>query len=153
MENCSICHNVIIDKVFMTCMPRHEFCFSCIIKSVEATNQLKSCPLCRGGDKYIMIDNCVESMDENSLCMFKKMIPILRESLKIKETNSCLISEKLLVHFIRNKKQLKSARILLDNGLKPTDVVDMIKWNEDIDNFMNSLGTTIFREIGRYPFI
>ena len=41
----------------MTCSSQHPFCFKCLLQSVEANTELKSCPNCRGGDKFIMLTN------------------------------------------------------------------------------------------------
>jgi hypothetical protein len=130
---CSICYNPIIDKVFMTCSSQHPFCFKCLLQNVEANSELKSCPNCRGGDKFIMLTN--ETIPSGtgfySLDYFKKSLPILQKILGDSVTaNTCLISELILVCYVKNKKQLNIAHKLISSGDSIDDIVPFIKWDE-----------------------
>ncbi len=128
---CSICYNQIVDKVTMTCSGQHTFCFKCIIEYVDANSELGNCPNCRGGQSYIMLGNEASSTNTDfySLYYFKKCIPILQKILQ-DSTNSCLISETMLITYLKNKKQLDIAHKLLSSGETIDTVVTVIKWNE-----------------------
>lgn len=146
--DCSVCYNPIIDKVLMTCTSQHQFCFKCLLKNVEANLELKSCPNCRGGDKFIMLTNETESEDTGfySLKYFKKSLPILKKILGDSVINSCLISEIILVYYVKNKKQLDIAhKLIIDNNMD--DIIPFIKWNKkrsfvEIDMTLPTLPTT-----------
>lgn len=131
---CSICHSEIVDKVYMTCSAKHPFCFKCLLQSVEATNELKNCPNCRGGDKFIMIesDTSESTNDFYTLNYFKKSIPILQKILNDNNVtpNSCLISEYLLISYTKNKKQLEIVHKLLSQDYKIADLIPLIRWYE-----------------------
>ena len=65
-----------------------------------------------------------------TLDYFKKSIPILQKILNdTVSANSCLISEQILVTYVKNAKQLDMAHKLLENGYKIPDIVPLIKWN------------------------
>ena len=82
---CSICQNEVFDKVMMTCKSAHAFCFKCILQYVEKNMALKSCPNCRGGNKYILIptDNEEPVLQQEyefySLNSFQESLPILQK--------------------------------------------------------------------------
>ena len=117
----------------MTCSAKHPFCFKCLLLSVEATNELKNCPMCRGGDKYIKLENAEgqESSDFYTLSYFKKSIPILQKILNENiSANSCLVSEYLLINYVKNKKQLDIVLKLFAQDYKLSDLIPLIKWNE-----------------------
>lgn len=130
---CSICHSEIVDKVYMTCMARHPYCFKCLLLSVETTNELKNCPLCRGGDKFIILENSdtPENNDFYSIYQFKKSIPILHKILSENvSSNSCLIPEYLLLNYVKNKKQIMLVNFLIEHDQKIDDIIPLIKWND-----------------------
>jgi hypothetical protein len=138
MEDCSICHSELKNQVYMTCGSKHPFCFECLLKSVEATKELKSCPLCRGGDKFIMVDqacNQIEGDHESyySLHNFKKSIPILQKVLKQETSNTCLVSDKILIAYIKNKKQLEFSKILLSHKYEIDEILSFIRWEKEKD--------------------
>jgi len=151
---CSICYNPIVDKVSMTCSSQHTFCFKCLLKSIETNHELKSCPNCRGGDKFIMITGDLGSTEVNdfhTLVYFKKSLPLLQKILNDSvNVNTCLISELLLVCYVRNKKQLDIAHRLLGLDYKIEDIVPLIKWDsknnfEDMGlDFLTNLATEMF---------
>lgn len=156
---CSLCSEEMIDKVFMTCSTQHSFCFKCLLKSVEVNSELKSCPNCRGGDKFIMLTNNIntEINDFYSLNYFKKSLPILQKILNNGVTiNTCLISEILLVSYIKNKKQIEVCHKLLELDYKLDDLISLIKWNgkrnlEEIGmEFLGNLATDLFPEVSSY---
>ena len=62
---------------------------------------------------------------------FKKSLPILQKILKNNvTTNTCLISEIILVCYVKNKKQLDLAHKLMNIGETLETVVSGIKWDE-----------------------
>lgn len=140
---CSICFNQIHDKVSMTCASQHMFCFKCIVQYIEANSELKNCPNCRGGDKFIMITSDLVHTNTNdfySLDHFKKSIPLLQKILQDSVvSNTCLISEMLLVCYVKNKKQLEIAHKLLNIGEQMDTVVNVIKW-DSYDHVPDSVG-------------
>lgn len=134
---CSICFGPIVDKVSMTCSSQHSFCFKCLLRAIEVTSELNSCPNCRGGDKYIMITNGTGPTGSGfySLEYFKKSLPFLQKILGDSViANTCLISEIILICYIKNQKQLNLAHKLLSNGIDDPisidDIVPFIKWDE-----------------------
>ena len=131
---CSICFNPIVDKVSMTCSSQHPFCFKCLLQNVEANAELKSCPNCRGGDKFIMLtnDTTLHSNDSfYSLQYFKKSLPIIQKILgDIVTANTCLISETILVFYVKNKKQIDAVHKLMSVGESLDTVVSVIRWDE-----------------------
>ncbi len=154
MEECPICHSEINEKVFMTCSSKHAFCFECILKSVESSKELKNCPMCRGGDnKYILIDsNISDKNSENfySIARFKKSLPIIQRILKTEVShNSCLVSDRLLLTYAKNKKQLELVDILI-KSYPSDDIFPFIKWNKgheiaiDLSDLMGAMATEIF---------
>jgi hypothetical protein len=154
IEECSICQSTIIDKIHMTCSSRHPYCFECLLKSVETTLELKSCPLCRGGDKFIMLDNLETISSDNfySLYMFKKSIPIIQKVMKEKQTNTCLISDKMLLFYVNNKIQLEFSRILKEE-YETDEIIPIIRWNSetqgsnsnssDLGNFFSNIASEL----------
>jgi len=147
--DCSICYNQIIDKVYMTCNSQHPFCFRCLLESVEVSSELKYCPNCRGGDKFILLSNNSTSTGVGfySLDYFKKSLPILQKMLGI-ITNTCLVSEAILVFYVKNKKQLDIAHELIALDYSIDDVSSLIKWNDqrNLANIINGLGLNGFFE-------
>jgi len=139
-KECSICKEDLIDEVFMTCGSKHSFCFSCLLKYVESSRKLSNCPYCRGGDKFIIIPD-IKSNESNefySLYNFKKNINIMQKVLSVNITNTCLVSENLLLFYIKNKKQLIMFNFLILNEFLENDIYPFIKWKttnymEDID--------------------
>ena len=135
---CSICFNPIVDKVLMTCSTQHAFCFKCLLGIIEANSELKGCPNCRGGDKFIMLTTEANSSGFYSLDYFRKSLPILQKILGDNViANTCLVSELILVCYVKNKKQLNIAHKLISSddtgrGLKEVieDIVPYIKWDE-----------------------
>ncbi len=160
MEDCPICHSEIKGKVFMTCSSKHAFCFECILKSVESSKELKNCPMCRGGgeNKYILIDsNTVDENPENfySISRFKKSFPIIQRILKVDVSqNSCLVSDKLLLTYVKNKKQLEFADIL-SRTFPIDEIIPLIRWNKgqeisgELSDLMGAVATEIF--LGSLP--
>jgi hypothetical protein len=130
---CPLCNEEMIDKVLMTCNSQHSFCFKCLLKGVEVNSELKSCPTCRGGIKYVMLSNETNSTDVNdinSLFYFRKSLPILQKVLgEDVVINTCLISEDLLVCYVRNKKQIGIIHKLLPE-YKIDELVPLIKWDK-----------------------
>jgi hypothetical protein len=109
MSECSICHEEVSDRVMMTCKAAHSFCFKCILIYVEKNMALKSCPNCRGGNKFIMIPTDNEEtetetsiFDFYSLRSFKESLSILQKIKKLDSDNSCLVPESVLLLYIRN---------------------------------------------------
>ncbi len=155
MEDCPICQSEIKEKVFMTCSSKHAFCFECILKSVESTKELKNCPMCRGGgeNKYILIES--DKTDENqenfySISRFKKSMPIIQKILKVGVSqNSCLVSDKLLLAYVKNKKQLDFTEVLSKN-YTIDEIIPFIKWNRghefsgDLSDLMGAVATEVF---------
>ena len=148
MTECSICQSTIVDKVLMTCKYTHAFCFKCILKYVEQNGELKSCPNCRGGDKFIMVqsfdqsDNVGDQLDHvgdqsnqedefYTINFFRKSIPFLEKIIKTNFQNSCLISESSLLAFIRNKDQLKLVNVIISNSNEYSieNLSKLIKWS------------------------
>ncbi len=131
---CSVCFNQIVDKIFMTCSSQHSFCFKCILQNIEANSELKSCPNCRGGDKFIMLTNDLNTTGANgfySLEYFKKSLPIMQKILGDSITiNTCLVSENILVCYVKNKKQLDIAHKLVSLGESIDAIVAILKWDE-----------------------
>jgi hypothetical protein len=146
-STCSICLSDIIDKVYLTCSAKHPFCFRCLIQSIEVTNELKNCPLCKGGDKFIMVD--MSKLEDNnnfySLSYFKKSIPFLKKILNDNiGSNSCLVSEQVLITYVNNKKQLSVAHKLLDSSYEINEIISLIRWDEKgvyTDKFSNHVNT------------
>lgn len=151
---CSICLNKIVDKVLMTCSSQHAFCFKCIIEYIDTESELKNCPNCRGGGQYIMLGNEMSQIgpivtnDFYSLNYFKKCIPVLQKILQ-DPTNSCLISENMLITYVKNKKQFEIAHKLLSSGESIDTIVTVIKWDrvgaETIGNIFNIIRPEIIR--------
>lgn len=144
VEECSICQSTVIDKVQMTCSSKHHYCFECLLKSVETTLELKSCPLCRGGNKFIMLNNLETADSDNfySLFMFKKSIPIIQKVIKEKQTNTCLISDKILLFYVNNKIQLEFTRILKEE-FDTDEIIPIIKWNlepSEVETDLSEIG-------------
>jgi len=133
---CSICYNQIVDKVYMTCSSQHPFCFKCILQNIETNSELKNCPNCRGGDKFIMINNTSNSGNSTSegfysLDYFKKSLPIIQKILGNSITiNTCLISEIILIFYIKNKNQIDVAHKLMSLGETLESIINIIKWND-----------------------
>jgi len=144
---CAICFNQIVDKVSMTCGGQHPFCFKCLLQNVEANSELKSCPTCRGGDKFIMIPNDSTTSGANgfySLEYFKKSLPIMQKILGNSVTeNTCLISETMILFYVKNKRQLDAAHKLMSQGESIDAVASILKWEsrslEDIG--IETIGT------------
>jgi len=158
--NCPICHSEITDKVHMTCKAMHSFCFKCILKCVEKTSKLTVCPLCRGGEKFIILDSNVRECDEfGSTCHLMKSVSILQKVLSMNlSTNSCIVSESLLINYIKNKKQLELAHKLLNENYKIEDIILLIKWDSKksfenmgsdfVSDFVGGFVNEIFSQTG-----
>lgn len=157
---CSICYNQIQDKVSMTCGSQHAFCFKCILQYIEANQELKNCPNCRGGEKFIMISSEPSSGTNNdfySLDYFKKSMPVLQKVLQDSTvSNTCLIAEVLLVSYVKNKKQLDIAHKLINIGESVDTLVPLIKWDSIESSFgsipaeLGNIFSSVFRpEINR----
>ncbi len=136
MTECSLCNEQMIDKVSMTCTAQHSFCFKCILKNIEVNSTLKTCPNCRGGDKFIVFPNISPnnlggSNDFYSLVYFTKSLPIIQKILNY-QGNSCLISENILLFYIKNKKQIDIAHKLIPD-YKIDDLILLIKWDKQPD--------------------
>ncbi len=144
MSTCPICKENVVDAVYTTCSARHSFCFSCILGMVP-TSETLSCPVCRGGNEYIIVDNInkfdANDTDYNSLKSFikyKKVIMALASD--DKNHNCCLVSTECLLFYINNKEQFEllefiSSKYELSNAIK------LIKWS----NTRTSLFGGIFR--------
>lgn len=131
MTVCSICHSEIKDKVNMSCGSQHEYCFSCILKGIEVIGELRSCSLCNGGDKFIIIDfnSHKEETDEYfSIYLFKKSLPIIKKIIKDKSQNTCIVSEKILQFYVHNKTQLEFFHIL-NKDYEQDEIIKQIKWD------------------------
>ncbi len=165
MEECPICHSEIKDKVYMTCSSRHAFCFECILKGVEASNELKNCPMCRGGgfDRYILVDNneniCDNTNNFYSISNFKRSLPIVQKILELDPgQNSCLISEKLLLFYVKNKSQIEYTNIL-NNKYSIDEIIPVIKWNMKnesgenviVNDLLGTLASGLFT--GQHPYV
>ncbi len=137
LDECSICHEIIIDKVFMTCSSQHSFCFKCILQGIELTGELKSCPNCRGPEgiekKFILLEKrYIINLDEDeqnfySLNYFKKSLPVLQRLTNL-SNNTCLLSEHVLSVYINNKKQLEFFYEVIKIGKQIDDIFNFIKW-------------------------
>lgn len=153
-NDCTICHNEIYHRTMMTCKATHSFCFKCILEYVEKNTELKSCPNCRGGNKFIIIP--IESNEESnvevttsdisvttnnkkispkfdfySLDTFKGSLPILQKIKKLDSDNSCLVSESTLLLYINNKEPLCLASRILKSkefNYEIEDLVKIFKW-------------------------
>lgn len=155
---CTLCNLEMVDKVYTTCSAKHAFCFSCILKNIEITNEIKPCPLCRGGEKYIMIENVPNTIQRDSdnfysLDYFRKSIPILQKILSDNNVspNSCLLSEQLLVTYVKNRKQLEIAhKLLVQDNYKIPDIIPLIKWYEK--RGFDEIGAEIFTNIANEIF-
>jgi hypothetical protein len=141
MEECPICQSEIKEKVSMTCSAKHSFCFECILKSVESCKELKNCPMCRGGgeNKSILLESesiCKNSENFYSVSKFKKFIPIIQKILNTEEKsqNSCLISDSVLLTYVKNKKQLEFADIL-SKTYSIDEIFPLIKWTDQTSLF------------------
>jgi len=123
-EECSICQLPIVEKISLTCPAAHSFCFKCILDYIEKHQELKSCPNCRNGLKFITLGHVDDEETDPetdpyyTIKYFKECLPILY---KIKKQESYLISEYMLLLYLANKKQLE----LMKN--KPENF-DLIKW-------------------------
>ncbi len=167
-DECNICREKIIDKVFMSCSSQHVFCFKCILLGVEVTSKLKNCPNCRGGNKYIIYSTVGNNTDFYSLNYFKKSLPFLQKIINTPIVNTCLISESELLIYANNKKQFEAAYKLIENGYNMDDTLKLINWNRKTksetvtgnlnwqsipvsfpnNNFMDSISTMV---TGLYP--
>jgi hypothetical protein len=131
---CFKCFNQIVDKVNMTCSEQHSFCFKCLLDLIEAdSEQLKVCPRCRGGDKYIILGNDLVSTGTGfySLNYFKKTLPILQKFFGDNvNTDTCLIPEIVLVYYVINKKQIEVAHQLISLNYSIDDAFSLINWDE-----------------------
>jgi hypothetical protein len=134
--DCAICQGNIIDKVQMTCGAAHSYCFKCILKNIEVTKELQPCALCRGGDKVIFMLpdnqdplNISSENDFYSIKYFTKSRPILNKIIGESETSSCLLSEKILLTYLKNRKQIEITAKLIECGYKLEDIYAIIKWN------------------------
>ncbi len=131
--SCSICFNNIVDKVSMTCQATHSFCFKCLLENIRVNKQLKSCPLCMGGDKFILMSDNYdkESTDFYSINQLLKHKNIINRIMNEKDnSNSCLLSEKMLLVYILNKKQIEIYDKLISSGESIDDIYNYIKWSK-----------------------
>jgi Zinc finger, C3HC4 type (RING finger) len=134
---CSICMDQITEPVKMTCSSQHSFCFKCIIKSVEATSELKPCAMCRGGNKYIINDQSIKNH-------FFESLPMINKLTGNQYTNSCLVSEASLVFYSKNKKQLELFSRLAETEEDLNEIVKCIKWERPISAGARSIFGDIF---------
>ncbi len=136
MSECSICQSEIKDKINMSCGSQHEYCFECILKSVEVTGELRTCALCNGGDKFIILDinKQYQSTDNYySIYLFVESLPVIKKIIKDKSQNTCVVSEKILQFYINNKKQLKIFHVL-NKVYELDEIIKYIKWENTRDN-------------------
>lgn len=147
---CSICQSELKDKINMSCGAQHEFCFECILKNVEITGELRTCPLCNGGDKFIILGvNQQHQHTDNyySTYLFVKSLPIIKKILKDKSQNTCVISEKILQFYISNKTQLEFVHTL-NKDYELDEIIKYIRWelstNNITDVMMGLAGDYIF---------
>jgi hypothetical protein len=131
MSECSICQSDIKDKIKMSCGSQHEYCFECILKNIEVTGELRTCPLCNGGDKFIIFDvNQQYHSTDNyySIYLFTKSLPVIKKILKDKSQNTCIVSEKILQFYIKNKIQLEFVQTL-NKDYELDEIVKYIKFH------------------------
>lgn len=129
-NECPICQNSFTDPIKLSCRSSHEFCFSCILKWLEKKEKLDSCPLCRGGDKFIIITSGKPSQNykHGSFNHFMLSKDILQKAtlLRVAPENSCLISEKLLLTYVKNKDQLELA---IESRMDSDKLFKLIRWD------------------------
>ena len=132
---CTICQEPVTDEIKMTCAASHSFCFKCILKDVETNGQLKPCPNCQTGLKYILVLNRSKNVNNSTepfytIKFFEECLPLLNKiALSGPDSEkSCLISEFTLLLYIKNKKQLKHVKQCITNGSDIDDIFDLIKW-------------------------
>ncbi len=165
--DCAICQARTDDPVSMTCNFRHKFCFKCVLEYIEKNKELKSCPYCRGGEKSILLSEPMSpsgaaggptgqtGQDRPAGPSFYsteylvKSLQILNK-LCAGTSNSCIVSEKLLLLYIKNKKQLSVYHVLKNTGIytdeelaslinfektgpKPVPIVTSIDVNNGLD--------------------
>lgn len=130
-DKCSICHLKIQDSVSMACKGMHSFCFLCIITWIGQQKKLDCCPICRGGDKYIIIKNTEINNKNylyNTLSHFSLCKPILEKILReTTNENSCLVSERVVLTYIKNEKQLQ---LLFESKMPLEDLMYIINWEK-----------------------
>lgn len=150
-SECPICQETILDKISMTCNSQHSLCFKCLLENIEVNSELKSCPICRGGDKFIMFNN--EQSDIRgfySIDYFKKSLPILQKILNNTVSNTCLISDILLITYVKNKKQLQIAHTLISFGQNIDEIIPYINWKitNKLENTLNNTINNAFSYFG-----
>lgn len=151
MSECSICQSEIKDKVNMSCGSQHEYCFECILKSVEVTGELRTCSLCNGGDKFIILDiNKQYQNTDNyySIYLFVKSLPVIKKIIKDKSQNTCVVSERILQFYINNKTQLEFLHTL-NKDYELDEIIKYIKWENTRDSEYADVITGI---VGDYIF-
>jgi len=129
-DDCFICQQPIVDEANFTCPAAHGCCFRCILEYIEKNKELKTCPICRGGLKFITLgpnyytdNNITADIDPfYTIQNFKECLPILYKILNIKE-ESYLISEELILLYQKNKKQLQLIKNNIEN-------FDMVNWSK-----------------------
>lgn len=135
---CSICMQTFVDPVYMSCMASHEFCFKCILTWVEGKEKIEnSCPICRGGDTCILLSNIkpVKNREHPSLYHFLKNKVILEKVLRLPNNeNSCVISDKLIFLYLKNKKQLEllntyNISTIYEESYQLYEMIDIIRWD------------------------
>ena len=141
-DQCTICQDRVKDEIKMTCEASHSFCFKCILQDVETHGLLKPCPNCRNGLKFILMLNKLKNDVVNNVSdpfystkYFEECLPILNKIVKDNGQKSCLISEEILLLYIKNKKQLKIAK-----QFNIEEVFDTIKWVKPIKSTSNRGG-------------
>lgn len=159
-NKCPICLENIIEPINYTCYAQHSVCFKCLLKNVSNSDNIK-CPLCRGGnsyiillnknynDKYIKSDNetklkCVNKiadmneMKENfeSIDFFLSCIYYINKLLCIELDNISIISFNILKTYVLNKNQFIMAKFC-ENMYDKEIIYELIKWkniNSSIKN-------------------
>ena len=148
MSECSICKCEIIDKVSITCSATHSFCFKCVLDYIKQNNGLKGCPLCRGGDRFILIQQNQNHVGDDksfthnffSLKYFVASLPILQKIMdKDNLSNSCIISDDVILTYISNQKQIEMTRELL-KVYKLDQIFSFIKWTKKKQPISQDIG-------------
>lgn len=159
---CSICQENVVEPVRLTCRASHSFCFGCILDYIENNKELKNCPSCRGGGKYILLPD-KDSSEENSqgstsnevtfksLKNFHNSLPILQKIKNI-ESNSCLISDDILYLYISNKDQIELINEIIknrkENGIAVSEsdtdkLIKLIRWKTSSGSLNDLAGDMI----------
>jgi hypothetical protein len=154
MSECAICQSEIKDKVNMSCGSQHAFCFECVLKNIEVTGELRTCPLCNGGDKFIILDiNHQHQNTDNyySIYLFVKSLPVIKKNLKDKSQNTCIVPEKILQFYINNKTQLEFVHTL-NKDYELDEIIKYIKWDSMSNIDMADMADIVMGLAGDYIF-